>query len=36
MDGNVWEWCEDNGARNYENVPKDGSAYKGKTLYNLE
>ena len=28
MSGNVWEWCEDDWHGNYENAPKDGSAWK--------
>ena len=27
MYGNVWEWCEDGWHANYENAPKDGSAW---------
>jgi formylglycine-generating enzyme required for sulfatase activity len=27
MSGNVWEWCEDNWHYNYENAPRDGSAW---------
>jgi formylglycine-generating enzyme required for sulfatase activity len=27
MSGNLWEWCEDVWHRNYENAPKDGSAW---------
>jgi formylglycine-generating enzyme required for sulfatase activity len=29
MHGNVWEWCEDNWHRNYENAPINGSAWIG-------
>jgi sulfatase modifying factor 1 len=27
MSGNVWEWCEDDWHDNYDNAPKDGSAW---------
>jgi formylglycine-generating enzyme required for sulfatase activity len=27
MSGNVWEWCEDGWHDNYENSPKDGTAW---------
>ncbi|MEZ4883192.1 MAG: formylglycine-generating enzyme family protein [Chitinophagales bacterium] len=27
MSGNVWEWCEDDWHSNYEDAPKDGSAW---------
>ncbi|MEZ4883198.1 MAG: formylglycine-generating enzyme family protein [Chitinophagales bacterium] len=27
MSGNVWEWCEDDYHSDYENAPKDGSAW---------
>ena len=27
MHGNVWEWCLDNNHPNYDNAPKDGSAW---------
>ncbi len=27
MSGNVWEWCQDCGNKNYNNAPKDGSAW---------
>ncbi len=27
MSGNVWEWCEDDWQDNYNNAPKDGSAW---------
>ena len=27
MSGNVWEWCEDDYRENYEDAPKDGSAW---------
>ncbi|MEM9212828.1 MAG: SUMF1/EgtB/PvdO family nonheme iron enzyme [Cyanobacteria bacterium P01_F01_bin.150] len=27
MHGNVWEWCEDRWHDNYDNAPKDGSAW---------
>ena len=27
MHGNVWEWCQDNWHSNYEDAPKDGSAW---------
>jgi hypothetical protein len=28
MHGNVWEWCEDDGVDNYNDIPRDGTAYK--------
>jgi|GEM_PF-5986038 len=27
MHGNVWEWCQDDWHKNYQNAPKDGSAW---------
>jgi formylglycine-generating enzyme required for sulfatase activity len=27
MHGNVWEWCQDAWHDNYQNAPKDGSAW---------
>ena len=27
MHGNVWEWCQDNNHLNYDNAPKNGSAW---------
>jgi len=27
MDGNVWEWCEDNEHDSYEGAPTDGSVW---------
>ncbi|MDJ0576224.1 MAG: SUMF1/EgtB/PvdO family nonheme iron enzyme [Xenococcaceae cyanobacterium MO_234.B1] len=27
MDGNVWEWCEDDWHENYQGAPEDGSAW---------
>ncbi len=27
MSGNVWDWCEDDWHNNYQNAPKDGSAW---------
>jgi formylglycine-generating enzyme required for sulfatase activity len=27
MNGNVWEWCEDDWHENYQNAPDDGSAW---------
>ena len=29
MNGNVWEWCEDDWHNNYRNAPRDGSAWVG-------
>ncbi|MBL0709169.1 MAG: SUMF1/EgtB/PvdO family nonheme iron enzyme, partial [Sulfurimonas sp.] len=33
--GNVWESCEDWYIDNYENTPRDGSAYNNKTSYKV-
>jgi len=30
MYGNIWEWCEDDYSKSYDNVPVDGSAFYGK------
>jgi formylglycine-generating enzyme required for sulfatase activity len=30
MHGNVWEWCEDDWHKSYENAPNDGSAWVDK------
>ncbi len=30
MHGNVWEWCEDDWSENYNETPRDGSAYRDK------
>jgi formylglycine-generating enzyme required for sulfatase activity len=36
MHGNVWEWCEDDWVDNYNNTPRDGSAYKSKDKNSLK
>ena len=28
MNGNVWEWCEDDWHKNYDQAPYDGSVWK--------
>ena len=29
MNGNVWEWVQDNEHKNYNGVPSDGSSWNG-------